>query len=65
MLTNNVRTCPFCGEIPVISRYRIYPSGFFWEVSCRDGKCHVEVVSSQPTKNKAIDYWNMRKGGGE
>ncbi len=52
-----------CGMPPKFSRYKRYPDGWLWVVSCRKPSCpHNEFNSNHvgETKAEAINIWNQR-----
>ncbi len=61
-MTENIKPCPFCGELPGISQDEYtYKDGIFWTVECMSGDCRVYVKTDNlDTKEKAIEAWNVR-----
>jgi hypothetical protein len=61
-MTENIKPCPFCGELPGISQdENAYEDGIFWTVECMNEDCRVYVKTVNfNTKGKAIEAWNIR-----
>ncbi len=61
-MTENIKPCPFCGELPGISQDEYtHKDGIFWTVECMNEDCRVYVKTDNfDTKEKAIEAWNIR-----
>lgn len=59
-----LKPCPFCGGTRnKFYRYKRYPSGYLWEVTCINCLYHSyhEVSAFGSTKREAAEKWNHRK----
>ena len=56
-MSEQVKSCPFCGKRPVISRGG--PSNTVWYIRC-DRDIHSVLIQSSETRKFAIEVWNTR-----
>lgn len=61
-LVGKMRSCPFCGAAAQIKPWHGGTTGHKFEVSCSNDYCHASPSVYAPTKEKAIERWNMRGG---
>jgi len=62
-MTDELKSCPFCGEVPVDVYESIAPSArpTYFSVECPNKKCPCEgAVSCGKTEEEAINKWNTR-----
>ena len=55
---DELKTCPFCGEMPVFSQYR--KSDEWHILSCSNEQCLVRSRIEDFTEEKLLKRWNLR-----
>lgn len=57
------KTCPFCGEYPVVAERHDGPNGRRrWYVQCNNARCYANAFSVGDTRESALAHWNRRAG---
>lgn len=55
-----VSHCPFCGGMPIASKYAIETLSRMFRIGCDNKECHVQPVCFGSSLDDAIGKWNDR-----
>jgi len=59
---DDLKPCPFCGELPTVWAGSGYEGFATFYVECRSDVCDVTPCVSDDNKYEAIRLWNKRLG---
>ena len=62
-MSDELKPCPFCGELPVFEDYSEEGDGRLTVLECQSSNCHMRVQTSPGAateKETMIEDWNTR-----